>query len=161
MPFDCKPSIAPILSDFSNAFNSVPHQRLFLKLTFYAIHCHTLTWIEHFLTNHTQSTVLGRRQSGICIITSGVAQGYVLSPLLFPIYLPLSMTSPTISLRKFAFFADDCTIDLELSSATSPQQLQAHLNSLSLWASKWQMHFNCSKCYSMHITHSTSPVITT
>ena len=92
------------------------------------------------MTNHTQSTVLGRRQSGICSVTSGVAQGSVLGPLLFPIYLPLSMTSPTISLRKFAFFADDCTIYLELSSATSPQQLQADVNSLSLRAYKWQMH---------------------
>ena len=46
--FARKLSIAPILSDFFNAFASVPHQRLLLKLAFYAIHCHTLTWIEHF-----------------------------------------------------------------------------------------------------------------
>ena len=97
---------------------SVPHQRLLLKLAFYAIHCHTLTWIEHFCNkSHT-----------------------VYSTWQAPIYLPVSTTSPTISLRKFAFFADDCTIYLELSSATSPQQLQTDLNSLSLRAYKWQMH---------------------
>ena len=132
--------MAPILSDFFNAFASVPHQRLLLKLAFHAIHCHTLTWIEHFCNkSHTvystwQAPIWDMqcyfwRRPRICFRSPSLP------------YLSSSIYDlPTISLRKFAFFADDCTIYLELSSATSPQQLQADLNSLSLRAYKWQMH---------------------
>ena len=55
----------------------------------------------------------------------------------------------------------DCIIHLGLSSSKSPEQFQSDLDSLSSWAEKWQMRFNCSRCYSMHLTRNKSPVITT
>ena len=42
-----------ILLDFSNAFDTVPHQRLLRKLNSYGIRHHTLNWINDFLTNIT------------------------------------------------------------------------------------------------------------
>lgn len=85
-------------------------------------------------------------------------QGSVLVPLLFLFYisdLPDDISS------QIRVFADDCIIYLELSSAKSPEQHQSDLDSLSVWAGKWQVRFNWSKCYRMHITRSRSPVITT
>ena len=40
------------------------------------------------------------------------------------------------------------------------QLLQADLNNLSEWASKWQLRFNADKCKSMHITHSRDKSVT-
>ena len=90
-------------------------------------------------------------------------QGSVLGPLLFLIYIkwPSSIIPDNIS-SQIDMFADDCIIyHVGLSSSKSPELLQSDLDSLSSWPDKWQMHFNWSKCYSMHITSNKFPVITT
>ena len=114
-----------------------------------------MTWIESFSTNCTQSRVFGGCQSGILLLAS---PRICSSPPTLPFYindLPDDISS------QIRVFADDCIIYLELSSAKSPEQHQSDLDSLSVWAGKWQMRFNWSKCYSMHITRSRSQVITT
>lgn len=42
-----------MLLDFSKAFDSVPHERLLVKLDFYGIRGHMLKWIEAFLSYRT------------------------------------------------------------------------------------------------------------
>ena len=43
-----------ILLDFSKAFDSIPHQRLLLKLDYYGICGNTAAWIKVFLGNRSQ-----------------------------------------------------------------------------------------------------------
>ena len=43
-----------ILLDFSKAFDSVPHERLVVKLDFHGIRGKMLNWIRAFLTNRKQ-----------------------------------------------------------------------------------------------------------
>ena len=43
-----------ILLDFLKAFDSVPHQRLLLKLDYYSISGNLLLWIKAFLSNRSQ-----------------------------------------------------------------------------------------------------------
>ena len=85
--FDHKLQTDLILLDFSKAFNSVPHKRLLLKLASYGICGQTLTWIKSFLSDRTQTTVVGGCQSKVCSVTSGVPQESVPGPLLFLIYI--------------------------------------------------------------------------
>ena len=66
--------------------------------------------------------------------------------LAFINYLPASLTS------KARLFADDCLIYRSISSTTDAEALQADLNSLHQWSSKWQMKFNVDKCHTMRIT---------
>ena len=154
----CESQLILTLHDLTSNFDSVPHQRLLLKLASYGICGQTLTWIKSFLTDRTQTTVIGGCQSEVCSVTSGVPQGSVLGPLLFLVYindLPDNISS------QIRLFADDCIIYLGLSSSKSPEQLQSDLDSRSSRAEKWQMRFNCSKCYSMHLTRNKSAVVTT
>ena len=86
-----------------------------------------------------------------------MSQGTVLGPLLFILYLndlPEGITS------QVRLLADDCVLYREITSEEDSKVLQADIiNTLCNWESCWQMRFNVTKCYAMHITHKTKPIL--
>ena len=78
---DKRTQIDTAFLDFSNAFDTVPHQRLLGKLSFYWITGRLLNWIAAFLKDRHQSVVVEGMTSGQ--LDSGVPHGSVLGPLLF------------------------------------------------------------------------------
>ena len=69
--------------DFSKAFDSVPHQRLLVKLRAYGMQGKLLDWIKAFLTHRQQRVIINNSKSIFTDVISGVPQGSVLGPLLF------------------------------------------------------------------------------
>ena len=59
-----------ILLDFAKAFDSVPHQRLLVKLRYYGIENSICQWIHTWLTQRSQQVVLDGSVSSICSIRS-------------------------------------------------------------------------------------------
>jgi Reverse transcriptase (RNA-dependent DNA polymerase) len=57
--------------DFTKAFESVPHQRLIVKLQSYGIRDNTLAWISSFLMNHEQRVTINGSKSSWLPVTSG------------------------------------------------------------------------------------------
>jgi len=129
--------------DFSKAFDKVPHTRLVMKLEYYGIRGKPLQWITSFLTNRTQQVVIDGSYSSPCEVNSGVPQGTVLGPTLFLIYINDLITNIK---SNVCLFADDCLIYRTINSPTDHQILQQDLNTLSSWATIWQMRFNIEKC---------------
>ena len=72
-----------IVSDFSKAFDSVRHRKLFFKLQNYGINSRIMSWIECFLKGRSQIVHLDGGFSGRCDVLSGVPQGSMLGPRLF------------------------------------------------------------------------------
>ena len=70
-----------LLLDFAEAFDSVPHERLLIKLE---IRGEILTLLRFFLTK--QRVVINGAFSDWASVTYGVPQGTVLGPLLFLLY---------------------------------------------------------------------------
>ena len=75
------------LLDFSKAFDKVPQFCLCHKLYHYGIHGTLLPWLQAFLHNQCQYVVVDNQKSQLTPVLSGVAQGTVLVPLLFLIYI--------------------------------------------------------------------------
>ena len=141
---DDKVGIDVIYLDFRKAFDSVPHQRLLVKLDSYGIRGTTQSWIKSFLSDRTQSVVLGGCISSCVNVTSGVPQGSVLGPCLFNIYVNDLPEQPVVS--DLPMFADDGKLYKTIRNVRDCIELQGDLDRLSPWAAKWQLGFNETKC---------------
>ena len=95
-------------------------------------------------------TVEGGKSSWTTV-HSGVPQGSVLGPLLFPIYINDLDDTVGSNILKFA---DDTKIFRKVRSGQDSQVLQEDLDSLVRWSEKWQMLFNQDKCKCLHIGRS-------
>jgi len=139
--------------DFSKAFDSVPHERLLVKLQSYGIRGNILTWLSSFLTNRDQRVMVNGSQSSWLPVTSGVPQGTVLGPLLFLLYINDITDNIDSEIR---LFADDCILYRTIRSSADQAILQHDIDTLHSWSSVWQMNFNSQKSHIMSITRQRS-----
>ena len=147
-----------IFLDLAKAFDSVPHERLLLKASYYGIRGKLHTWLRCFLTERKQRVVVNGTSSDWSAVSSGVPQGTVLGPVLFLLYindLPSSISS-TVKL-----FADDSVVYRQIQRVEDHSILQQDLFNLEQWASLWQMNFAPSKCYTLSVTLKKEPSLFT
>ena len=115
-------SVHCLLLDFSKAFDSVPHERLLLKLEALGIRGHLLQWIRCFLTCHLQRVVINGKYSSWLPVQSGVPQRSILGPLLFILYV--NDIYSIIHHSKDGMFADDLSIYKNVSTTADCALLQ-------------------------------------
>ena len=109
-----------IFLDLSKAFDSVPHERLLLKLKKHGIDGKLLLWFRNFLTGTKKRVNIRGSYSSWSPVTSGVPQGTVLGPVLFLIYVN-DLTD--IHTSNIKLFADDTTIYRQLTWPESKIQI--------------------------------------
>jgi len=109
-----------------------------------------LNWINSWLTNRKQRTVL----NGVCSewgeVLSGVPQGSVLGPLAFLVYInDLDNSAELVTIMRK--FANDTKVGQTIISDQDRVKLQKCLDDFVEWSHKWGMEFNVPKCKIMHI----------
>ena len=108
------------LSDFAKTFDTVPHQWLLTKLSYYGINGingSAYNWIQ---TCRSRCVVLDGEFSSPVLVLCGVPQGTVLGPLLFLLYsndITKSINSP------LHLFADDCLLYRVVNSVEDTNRL--------------------------------------
>ena len=137
--------------DFAKAFDTVPHQRLLVKLKGYGIGGAVLQWIDAFLSGRRQRVVVNGSKSTWAKVTSGIPQGSVLGPLLFVCFIN---DMPSVVKSPVHLFADDTTLYRRVTTLEDHKALQDDLTNLEDWSTKWNLCFNTNKCKVMHIGHS-------
>ena len=134
-----------IYLDFKKAFDTVPHERLLLKMKAYGICDKLLQWVRSFLSERKQRVRVGSEYSKKSDVLSGIPQGSILGPVLFTIFindLPNSIESTC------KIFADDTKI---YNNTDENKTIQKDLNTLQKWTDDWNLYFNVSKCKVMHV----------
>ena len=133
-----------IFLDFAKAFDTVNHEILLNKLTYYGFRGLSQKWLSSYLSNRTQCVQIGNELSDFKHIDCGVPQGSVLGPLLFLLYINDIVSSSNI--LKFQLFADDTCI---FYSNKSRDVLESTLNNELIKVNDWlivnKLSLNVSK----------------
>ena len=148
--FDNSIPVDIIYLDFSKAFDKVPHKRLLAKMKSLGIKGRLLIWIEAWLTNRKQRTVLNGTCSNWSSVISGVPQGSVLGPLLFVIFIN-DIDNCTKNISIMLKFADDTKLGNVARNYADIEHLQKTIDELLVWADTWCMSFNTAKCKVLHL----------
>ena len=141
-----------IYLDYAKAFDTVPHQRLLKQVESFGIKDKALAWITAFLDDRRQKVSVHGEQSNWCSVLSGIPQGSVLGPILFPMFVS---DVPGIMNNLTSMFADDTKLYATLTDDNnSPHSLQEDLTKLQEWSLKMQMNFHSDKCHVLHLGQS-------
>jgi hypothetical protein len=103
-----------IYMDLSKAFDTLNHDILLEKLSFYGIQDKAKALMSSYISNRKQYVEFNNTTSNLMIIKTGVPQGSILGPLLFIIYLN-DIKNVTKRLHPVTF-ADDTTLITTLNS---------------------------------------------
>jgi len=147
-------SVSTVYIDYSKAFDSVCHSKLFLKLQAYGITGNLLQWIKSLLTNRTQVTRVGCSVSNASEMPSGVIQGSCLGPLLFVLFINDVVTVFNDGVMC-KLYADDIKLYCTINSNLDFNRMQSSIDALYNWSASWQLTFSVNKCASIIIGNQT------
>ena len=129
--------------DFAKAFDSVPHQRLLVKLKGCGIGGTVLQWIDAFLPSRRQRVVVNGSKSTWANVTSDIPHGSVLGPILFVCFINDKQSGVESPVHVFA---DDTKLYRRVTTLEDHKSLQDDLTILEDWSTKWNLCFNSNKC---------------
>ena len=138
-------SIDIIYLDFKKAFDSIPHERLLIKMKGYGITGRTLNWVRNFLSGRQQRVRIGNECSSRTDVTSGIPQGSILGPVLFTIFINDLPEAISVNCKVFA---DDTKI---YDDSRNHKNIQEDLYKMQKWTETWNLYFNVSKCKVMYM----------
>ena len=148
---DGKPAISVFL-DLSKAFDTLDHDILIQKLSFYGINGVALEWFKSYLQNRYQYVDYNGHCSDLLPLTTGVPQGSILGPLLFIIYMndihfACHNFKPIIYADDTNLFSPICSFDCTVNSE-APNVSDTINNELSLvqeWLNINKLSLNVKK----------------
>ena len=121
-----------VFLDLQKVFDTVNHNILLQKLTYYGVRGLANNWFRTFISQRVQFTSINKTNSDPHLITHGVPQGSVLGPLLFLIFT--NDLHKAIKNSDVHLFADDTNL---LYSNKSLKKINKHINQDLSFLSKW------------------------
>jgi len=133
-----------VLLDVAKVFDTVWIDGLLYKLTLLNFPSYIVHTISSYIRDRTFEASFQTATSSRRGMRAGVAQGGLISPILFSLYVN-DMPSPSHHV-DLALYADDTAI---IATSRKPTllvtYLDSYLNDLQRWLSEWRMAINVSK----------------
>ena len=147
-----------IFFDLKQAFDTICHEKLILKLARTGVKGNMLHWLETFLNQRTFQVLVEDSTSQKKIMRRGIPQGSCLSPTLFNLMIS---DIPRIQGIQISEFADDIAIVVTTDTIEAAYALLSlALNKLEEWANTWNLMFNPSKTKCMYFARKKKKVET-
>jgi hypothetical protein len=132
-----------VFLDVAKAFDTVWIDGLLYKLTFINFPSYIVHTISSYLRGRKFESSFQTATSSRRGMRAGVAQGGLISPVLFSMYV--NMPSPLYHV-ELALYADDTAIIVTFRKLTLlVSYLESYLNDLHRWLSEWRIGINVSK----------------
>ena len=147
-----------VFIDFSRAFDCIDHQILLSKLKLYGLDRMSIQFISSYFKNRYQTTVIDGNVSTVEKVTYGTAQGSILGPLIFIIYVN-DLFNEINDKNNIIMYADDTLItSSSKSSRESVLSCQMMLDKIMAWCDKNKLTINIKKTKCMYInSHENQP----
>ena len=147
-----------VFIDFQKAFDTVDHNILLEKLSYYGIRGSAHEWFRSYLSGREQFVEFDNVSSNVLKVQCGVPQGSNLGPLLFLIYInDLAFVSPKLFAILFAddsnFFYTDKNIDNLFDT------LNSELDKIVKWLNANKMSLNVDKTHYIIFTSRKNNVL--
>ena len=146
---DEKNNIDIIYIDLAKAFDSVSHPKLLYKLEKLGFGGDVLSWLGAFITNRPQCVKVNDASSSVFYARSGVAQGSILGPCLFLLYI--NDISDCISYSKVQMYADDTKLYCKVNDIEDCNIAANDLDNIFEYFDLWQLNINVDKCEIVHL----------
>ena len=146
-----------IFMDLSKAFDTLNHNILLKKLSFYGVSGVALGWFDSYLHQRNQYVKFHDTKSPVEQINIGVPQGSILGPLLFLIYV--NYINNASSMFRYILYADDTTLISTFcsfcDSVSSEHYLNSELDKIFRWlcANKLSLNICKTKYMVFHSPH--------
>ena len=155
---DANDQVLAVFLDLSKAFDTMDHEILLTKLAHYGIEGSVLRWFRCFLSDRKQFIHYDDVDSDPLTISVGTAQGSILGPLLFLIYVNDAYRSSNA--LDFIHFADDTSlinsfscfrtgINATLNHSQIERRVNAELQRVYDWLCINKLSLNVSKTRSV------------
>ena len=150
--------------DLAKAFDSLNHDILLDKLSYYGVNGTAITLLKSYLSDRKQYVKIDEVKSSIQTIKTGVPQGSIVGPLIFNIFINDIINSS----RKFNFilYADDTTLNSTLESfgrTTDEVQssIKIELQKICKWLDLNKLSLNVTKSKFMlfHMPQRVAPLL--
>jgi hypothetical protein len=143
--FDERRLTGAVFLDVAEAFDTVWVKGLLYKLTILNFPSYLVQTLSSYLHSRTFQSSFNSATSTRRKMRAGVAQGGLVSPVLFSLYVN-DMPPPSRHV-ELALYADDTAL---IATSRSPlllvSYLETYLNSLELRLRDWRIAINVSKC---------------
>ena len=134
--------------DLSKAFDSLNHNILLQKITYYGIRNSAITLLKSYLSNRKQYVQTDDVSSSMLSINTGVPQGSIVGPFLFNILInDIIMSSDKFN---FILYADDTTLNATVESfgetaADIQISIRNELQKICKWLDLNKLRLNVAK----------------
>jgi hypothetical protein len=146
-----------LLLDIQKCFDTINHDQLLNKLSWYGVKGNELGWFQSYLRDRQQCVMLNGETSTVNTLNIGIPQGSVLGPILFLIYI--NDISQHVRPGQCNIFADDVLIYTTGKSIIEiNMKLQSAADSANSWYLRNKLNVNAKKCETILIHSKFIPI---